>query len=480
MAHIFDRKKADNVPRAVQRSAGQGIPGLAIPNSAMLSLLGYRDGGGTDAPDRAEALDALRKQRPAAEQEADRLSAGVAAATPEQLKLEMGRRLGADFSSVRFHSDAASVRQGGRMGARAWTRGGDVYFSEGGFDPAVAAHELVHTVQQGAVAGQVSETAPAGAVQMLPNPFKWIRDKYRNWKAKKAAARQAEKRPWEFSEDDLKANKFNPGGVDEVADVQGRIDQAKTPAEAFRIFSDFAGSDQAEMLRDDVQTNWDPQEVDMDRFRAKMKNMARMVYDYPELKGMIGDLIEINDDRSSMAASSTKGGYRPSQLRYNATVDSMFDPKMVDGTYDRAAATLKTAGHIYDGNHELGHVLNTLLFSSKTKEDRKRANADWDLSVTADHMLQEALSRKGVLTDRQRAGLKRYAKTDLDRNVVKGQIDLSSSDLAAQGITSQYGETDASEFFAEAFADVYAHGANARKASIEIVKVYEERRKRKE
>ena len=131
-------------------------------------------------------LKARQAQLPAAEEEADRLSSGVTAATPEALRLEMGERLGADLSSVRFHADPASLREGDRMGARAWTRGSDVYFGEGGFDPAVAAHELVHTVQQGAVSGQVEQSAPAGAVQMLPNPFKWIANKFRAWRAQRS------------------------------------------------------------------------------------------------------------------------------------------------------------------------------------------------------------------------------------------------------------------------------------------------------
>ncbi len=56
-----------------------------------------------------------------------------------------------------------------RWGARAWTQGRDVHFGKGGFDLAVAAHELVHTVQQGAVHGNVSQSMPMGAVQMKPN-----------------------------------------------------------------------------------------------------------------------------------------------------------------------------------------------------------------------------------------------------------------------------------------------------------------------
>ena len=104
-----------------------------------------------------------------AEQEADELSAGVTSLSPNSLKAEMGQRLGADFSSVRFHSDPDSLSQSRALGARAWTQGNDVYFGKGGYDSAVAAHELVHTVQQGAVSGRASVSIPNGAVQLLPD-----------------------------------------------------------------------------------------------------------------------------------------------------------------------------------------------------------------------------------------------------------------------------------------------------------------------
>ena len=81
----------------------------------------------------------------------------------------MGSRLGADFSRVRFHDDSASKSRSRSMGARAWTRGSDVYFGRGGFDPQVAAHELVHTVQQGAVRGNVSQSMPSGVIQLWPD-----------------------------------------------------------------------------------------------------------------------------------------------------------------------------------------------------------------------------------------------------------------------------------------------------------------------
>lgn len=67
-----------------------------------------------------------------------------------------------------FTANSLSMTRSQALGARAWAQGKDVYFGKGGFDPKVAAHELVHTVQQGAVKGSVSESVPMSTVQMLP------------------------------------------------------------------------------------------------------------------------------------------------------------------------------------------------------------------------------------------------------------------------------------------------------------------------
>ena len=73
-----------------------------------------------------------------AENEADALSKGVTATTPDEIMREMGSRLGADFSNVQFHSDSLSMSRSKAMGARAWAQGSDVYFGKGGFDPKAA------------------------------------------------------------------------------------------------------------------------------------------------------------------------------------------------------------------------------------------------------------------------------------------------------------------------------------------------------
>ena len=162
-----------------------GSSHVGIPNSALLSMC---ESGGMEPPppgdtgtlgsrilERQPSVQPRpQAQIPQAEAEADRLSATVFSGTPEGVKADMGRRLGADFSGVRFHMDSAAAQMADAIGAKAYTAGSDVYFGTGGFDAAIAAHELVHTVQQGAVdSGAATLSTPLGGIQMVPDPKRW-------------------------------------------------------------------------------------------------------------------------------------------------------------------------------------------------------------------------------------------------------------------------------------------------------------------
>ena len=126
-------------------------------------------GASLDAQMQARMQRFAANQNPAAEAEADAIAEGITARTPAEVKAQLGEKMGADFSEVRFHTGADAIGKAESMGARAYATGRDVYFGEGGFDPAVAAHELVHTAQQGAVdSGMSTVSAPMGGVQMMP------------------------------------------------------------------------------------------------------------------------------------------------------------------------------------------------------------------------------------------------------------------------------------------------------------------------
>ncbi|MFE7463775.1 DUF4157 domain-containing protein [Streptomyces sp. NPDC057499] len=70
-------------------------------------------------------------------------------------RTDMENRLGADFSDVRIHDDAAARASAAEVGARAYTSGNHVVIGDGGADSHTLAHELTHVIQQrqGPVAG---------------------------------------------------------------------------------------------------------------------------------------------------------------------------------------------------------------------------------------------------------------------------------------------------------------------------------------
>ena len=71
-------------------------------------------------------------------------------------KNEMESGFGTDFSGVRIHNDSNAVQMNQELGSQAFTNGNDIYFNEGKYNPEsdsgkhLLAHELTHTVQQGA------------------------------------------------------------------------------------------------------------------------------------------------------------------------------------------------------------------------------------------------------------------------------------------------------------------------------------------
>lgn len=73
---------------------------------------------------------------------------------PPRLQAEMEATFDADFSAVRIHTGEEAAELSKMLGAQAFTRGNDIFFNEGKFDPRssagkhLLAHELTHNRQQ--------------------------------------------------------------------------------------------------------------------------------------------------------------------------------------------------------------------------------------------------------------------------------------------------------------------------------------------
>jgi len=98
----------------------------------------------------------------------DALSASKGKGSPMNSNTQsaMNEGFGSDFSNVRIHTDSNAVQMNKELGSHAFTNGSDVYFNEGKYNPDsdsgkhLLAHELTHTVQQGAVSDTVQRFVP--------------------------------------------------------------------------------------------------------------------------------------------------------------------------------------------------------------------------------------------------------------------------------------------------------------------------------
>ncbi len=75
---------------------------------------------------------------------------------PDSTTSEMESGFGADFSNVRIHTDTNAMEMNNQLNAQAFTHGNNIYFNANKYQPEtpsgkhLLAHELTHTVQQGA------------------------------------------------------------------------------------------------------------------------------------------------------------------------------------------------------------------------------------------------------------------------------------------------------------------------------------------
>ena len=406
------------------------------------------------------------------------------------------------------------------------------------------------------------------------------------------------RRAYDMTPEELAANKYNPGGYEELDNFNASLtklnEKVKRGPEdddkdyngrqnryAWETFQKFGKNQLTKDTKPADRSKWDEQtwgmkEIDQNILIPKLKNMSRMVRDYPELHGNIGTLIrmptaeekknqppkeeeinQINTEQPTerkklrkrmkqqkpagaqdepkqpegtayMSTSPTylysdeaeqykkavngdmKRYYRMSAfpLRMNSEFDEVGKDKFREERNELNFGTNRSAAELeYSGNHEMGHMLNFLLFKERYRnldstERTKKNKEDYRFSLSASKLVERALEKTMKPEDFQK--LVRYQEDSLGEDeawdpndklgegeewVTKdsdprhkaGQIDLKASGLGGtrenRGHTSAYGATSSAEFFAEAFADVYRNGKEARPASIELVKLYEKNMK---
>ncbi|MBW7899572.1 hypothetical protein B188_00300 [Candidatus Brocadiaceae bacterium B188] len=98
----------------------------------------------------------------------------------------MEPRFNADFSNVRIHNDAESAGLSNQLSARAFTYQNHIFFSRDQYQPGTSegrqllAHELTHTIQQGAVVLPKTELSAVHKPVVQRGAYEWIKDKIKN------------------------------------------------------------------------------------------------------------------------------------------------------------------------------------------------------------------------------------------------------------------------------------------------------------
>ena len=129
-------------PSVVQPQSLPGQP--AIPDITLM-----RQGTGTAAEASEEVEERIQRSR------------GQGQPLGGSVRAPMEQAFGADFSSVRIHTDGESNELNQVVQAKAFTTGQDIYFRGGAYEPGsrggqeLLAHELTHVVQQGGAGSQL-------------------------------------------------------------------------------------------------------------------------------------------------------------------------------------------------------------------------------------------------------------------------------------------------------------------------------------
>jgi hypothetical protein len=108
-------------------------------------------------------------------------SSGKGMPLDQSARGEMESAFGTDFSQVKIHADSEAVKMNKDLHAQAFTHGPDIFFNEGKYHPDTTegkhllAHELTHTMQQGANIQKmdISASGKAPDVQCVAPVFIW-------------------------------------------------------------------------------------------------------------------------------------------------------------------------------------------------------------------------------------------------------------------------------------------------------------------
>ena len=168
-------------------------------------------------------------------------SKGGGSKMSDGLSSDMEGRFGRDFSGVRIHTDSNAVSMNQEISAKAFTNESDIYFNSGQFNEnsqegkSLLAHELTHTIQQGASGDSIQKFEAEPREKVTPQPpvkeadGKEVNDKSQQYMEEDDDYEPNPPSEAEMDEDDKEH--LNPP-ADEVGEENQKVEEkgvAKTP-----------------------------------------------------------------------------------------------------------------------------------------------------------------------------------------------------------------------------------------------------------
>jgi hypothetical protein len=156
MAAKVMRMPDPTIQQPIQRQAGKGTAAVQMqPLVNSITPLVQRSSGKEEEVQRkSEVQRASDGSSVASGSVENRLagSKGGGSALPKDVRSFMEPRFGADFSNIKVHTDSNAVQMNKELGAQAFAHGSDIYYGTGKSPGKneLTAHELTHTIQQGA------------------------------------------------------------------------------------------------------------------------------------------------------------------------------------------------------------------------------------------------------------------------------------------------------------------------------------------
>jgi hypothetical protein len=205
------------------------------------------------------------------------------------LQTKMGQAMGADFRDVKVHTDSQSDQLNKSIQAKAFTKGNDVFFRQGAYDPSsrggqeLIAHELTHVVQQNSDSA-VSNSSDQTIQRKLNVKFKKTR-----WFQGKDQKMLGEEKLKSLGSYDEAQNLLDMGTKDRVQRIIEAFTTGKSEKDAFKQIAFFLeGKDSGleakfekkagEPLRDLINTHLKgkPQEKSADYLISILDNNGRV------------------------------------------------------------------------------------------------------------------------------------------------------------------------------------------------------------